>query len=276
MKLVNWRTFTEVFLSAEWRLSNWEYMLYSAIWCVIYLLLVKGLEYIDTVIPQSFLWLSTWGLAIFWFVCRIFLWIKRCHDLWHSWSWLFWYLCPIFNLIFPFILYFEKWDNSENKYWNKPENMDKKLKTITVFSIIIWRIGVAYLYYTMFSDINSKLSENIQQVNQEIQYEALTQEELIEAFWSDNIDELSNYRIPKDMLENDSDLIELVLWSLSLQTKSDKQQWFDLYPLMDDEQKENLRDILIREKTKLEEIEAKYETEESINMELSDEVISSE
>jgi hypothetical protein len=60
--------------------------------------------------------------------------------------------------------------------------MDKKLKTITVFSIIIWRIGVAYLYYTMFSDINSKLSENIQQVNQEIQYEALTQEELIEAF----------------------------------------------------------------------------------------------
>jgi hypothetical protein len=45
---------------------------------------------------------------------------------------------------------------------------------------------------------------------------------------------------------------------------------------MDDEQKENLRDILIREKTKLEEIEAKYETEESINMELSDEVISSE
>lgn len=276
MKLVNWRTFTEVFLSAEWRLSNWEYMLYSAIWCVIYLLLVKGLEYIDTVIPQSFLWLSTWGLAIFWFVCRIFLWIKRCHDLWHSWSWLFWYLCPIFNLIFPFILYFEKWDNSENKYWNKPENMDKKLKTITVFSIIIWRIGVAYLYYTMFSDINSKLSENIQQVNQEIQYEALTQEELIEAFWSDNIDELSNYRIPKDMLENDSDLIELVLWSLSLQTKSDKQQWFDLYPLMDDEQKEKLRDILIREKTKLEEIEAKYETEESINMELSDEVISSE
>jgi hypothetical protein len=52
---------------------------------------------------------------------------------------------------------------------------------------------------------------------------------LIEAFWSENIDELSNYKIPKDMLENDPDLIELVLWSLSLETKADKQQRFDIY-----------------------------------------------
>jgi hypothetical protein len=31
------------------------------------------------------------------------------------------------------------------------------------------------------------------------------------------------------MLENDPDLIELVLWSLSLETKADKQQRFDIY-----------------------------------------------
>ncbi len=126
------------------------------------------------------------------------------------------------------MLYFEKWDNEENKFWKKSEKMNKKLKAIAVFSIIIRVIGIGYSYYTIFSDIN-KLSENFQQVNQGVLYEALTQEEVIEAFWSENIDELSNYKIPKDMLENDPDLIELVLWSLSLETKADKQQRFDIY-----------------------------------------------
>ncbi len=126
------------------------------------------------------------------------------------------------------MLYFEKWDNEENKFWKKSEKMNKKLKAIAVFSIIIRVIGIGYSYYTIFSDIN-KLSENFQQVNQGVLYEASTQEELIEAFWSENIDELSNYKIPKDMLENDPDLIELVLWSLSLETKADKQQRFDIY-----------------------------------------------
>jgi hypothetical protein len=59
--------------------------------------------------------------------------------------------------------------------------MNKKLKAIAVFSIIIRVIGIGYSYYTIFSDIN-KLSENFQQVNQGVLYEALTQEEVIEAF----------------------------------------------------------------------------------------------
>ncbi len=174
------------------------------------------------------------------------------------------------------MLYFEKWDKEENKFWKKPENMNKKFKAITVFSIIIWVIGIGYSYYTMFSDINIKLSENFQQVNQGVLYEASTQEELIEAFWSENIDELSNYKIPKDMLENDPDLIELVLWSLSLETNADKQQRFNLYPLMDSEQKENLRDILTREKEKLAEIEAKYQSIQNTEIETLNEDITSE
>lgn len=174
------------------------------------------------------------------------------------------------------MLYFEKWENEENKFWKKPENMDKKLKAITVFSIIIRAMGIGYSYYTIFSDINVKLSENLQQANQEVQYEALTQEELIEVFWSENMDELSNYKIPKDMLENDPDLIELVLWSLSLQEKADKQQRFDLYTLMDGEQKEKLRDILTREKEKLAEIEAKYESIQNTEIETLNENITSE
>ena len=262
MKLVNWRTFSEIYLSAEWRLSNWEYFLYTALWCIIYLILIKILEYIEIFIPQYVLGLSTLGLAIFWLVCRIFLWIKRCHDLWHNWAWLLWYLCPIFNIVFPFILYFEKWDKTENKYWKLPEVFSKRIKIITVFVVIMRRLWVWCLYYTMFMDIKSKLPEISQKANQELTYEILTQEDLLEYFWSGNVENYNNYRIPKSILEKDSDLIELIVWSLSLWTIEEKQQWFDLYTIMNDEQKENLRDILVRENQKLAEIEAKHQTEE--------------
>ena len=221
MKLINWKTFSEVYLSAEWRLNNWEYFLYTALWCIIYLLLLKILEYLEIFVPQYVLGLSTGGLAIFWLICRIFLWIKRCHDLWHSWTWLFWYLCPIFNLVFPFILYFKKWDKTENKYWKVPEVFGKRTKIITVFIVIVRRLSVWYLYYTIFLDIKSKLPEISQQVNQEINistdYEIATQDELLGKIWNVDREELSKYRVPKTMLENDSDLIELILWSLSLE-----------------------------------------------------------
>ena len=39
----------------------------------------------------------------------------------------------------------------------------------------------------------------------------------------------------------------------------EKQSWFNLLPLMNDEQIAKLNDILVREKQKLEEIEKKYE-----------------
>lgn len=40
---------------------------------------------------------------------------------------------------------------------------------------------------------------------------------------------------------------------------SDKQSWFNLLPLMNQEQIDKLKDILVREKQKLAEIEKKYE-----------------
>ena len=272
MKLLNWKSFDEVFLSAEWRLSNWEYMLYTAAWCIIYLLIVILLEYIGDFLPVTLLGLSTWWLAIFWFICRIFLWIKRCHDLWHSWAWLLWYLCPIFNLVFPFLLYFLKWDNWENKYWKEPEKVSSKIKTITIIALIAWRSGICYLYYTMFIGIKNWISELIQEANQEfnqeIQYESLTQEDLIDTFWTGNIEEFSSYRIPKSMLENDKDLIELIIQSPSILEMEDRQTWFDLYTLMDEEQISKLRDILTKEQDKIEEIESEYQTWEDQTWEI--------
>ena len=55
-----------------------------------------------------------------------------------------------------------------------------------------------------------------------------------------------NYNIPDDMLENNTDLVVLVLESKSISEAKEKQSWFDLYSLMNQEQIDKLRDILTR------------------------------
>ena len=71
-----------------------------------------------------------------------------------------------------------------------------------------------------------------------------------------------NYNIPDDMLESNADLVVLVLGSKSISEPKEKQSWFDLYSLMNQEQIDKLRDILTREKEKLAEIEAKYQAKQ--------------
>ena len=71
-----------------------------------------------------------------------------------------------------------------------------------------------------------------------------------------------NYNIPQDMLEDNWDLVVLVLESKSINEPKEKQSWFDLYYLMNQEQIDKLRDILTREKEKLAEIEARYQAKQ--------------
>ncbi|MBO7095094.1 hypothetical protein J6V86_02780 [bacterium] len=72
----------------------------------------------------------------------------------------------------------------------------------------------------------------------------------------------AGYSIPDDMLENNADLVILVLESKSISEQKEKQSWFDLYSLMNQEQIDKLRDILSREKQKLAEIEARYQAKQ--------------
>ena len=65
----------------------------------------------------------------------------------------------------------------------------------------------------------------------------------------------SIYHIPTDMIELDPCLVYLVLNSKSIDDRKDKQEWFDLYQLMNEEQVLRLYDILLRERYKLAEIE---------------------
>lgn len=66
------------------------------------------------------------------------------------------------------------------------------------------------------------------------------------------------FSIPETFLSTESGLIQLILESKSLAEHGEKQNRFNLLPIMSGEQIEKLRDILTREKQKLEEINQKY------------------
>jgi hypothetical protein len=68
-----------------------------------------------------------------------------------------------------------------------------------------------------------------------------------------------NYTIGEQFFQSLPDLIELILRSKSIDLPEEKQNRFNLLNLMNEEQVGKLRDILTREKQKLEEIEKKYE-----------------
>lgn len=88
----------------------------------------------------------------------------------------------------------------------------------------------------------------------------MTTSALIQKYLPQDLWEIAaGYTIPDEYLEDAPDLIELILRSRSIDTEQEKQNWFNLLPLMNATQLEKLRAILVKEKTKLQEIEEKYE-----------------
>lgn len=67
------------------------------------------------------------------------------------------------------------------------------------------------------------------------------------------------FTIPIEFIEKMTGLVVFILNSKSMSDASEKQSWFNLLPLMTDDQIAKLNDILTREKEKLDEIEKKYE-----------------
>ena len=68
---------------------------------------------------------------------------------------------------------------------------------------------------------------------------------------------IKDFDIPEALIKQDPELIKLVLESESMNDE-ERQYWLSLTEHMNHEQIEKLRDILVREKQKLAEIEAKY------------------
>lgn len=84
--------------------------------------------------------------------------------------------------------------------------------------------------------------------------------ELIKQKLPENLRDIAqSFDIPDDFLEKNHDLVILVLNSRSLAKNEEKQSWFNLVPVMNEDQINKLRGILEKEKEKIEEIENKYE-----------------
>lgn len=86
-----------------------------------------------------------------------------------------------------------------------------------------------------------------------------TQDIIMKYLPQDLWDVVMKYEITEEFVIKMPDLIELVLRSRSIDKPEDKQGWFSLLPLMNDDQIARLREILTKEKVKLAEIEQKYE-----------------
>jgi len=88
----------------------------------------------------------------------------------------------------------------------------------------------------------------------------MTDISLIKRYLPQDLWEFANkFDIPEEFLVDMPEVIEMVLKSKSIDTDEEKQSWFDLMPVMNDEQLDKLKEILLREQKKLQEIESRYE-----------------
>jgi hypothetical protein len=74
---------------------------------------------------------------------------------------------------------------------------------------------------------------------------------------------MTGYFVPDDMINNHPCLIYLILNSKSIADHKEKQSWFDLYSLMNDEQIYKLYDIIYREKRKRLQNDKKYQKKQA-------------
>lgn len=70
---------------------------------------------------------------------------------------------------------------------------------------------------------------------------------------------IKDFQISEYMLKEDKELVDLIMRSESM-NDGERQYWFDLTKTMNLQQVEKLREILLKERTKLAEIEKKYGT----------------
>ncbi|MCK5460376.1 hypothetical protein KAI58_00115 [Candidatus Gracilibacteria bacterium] len=68
---------------------------------------------------------------------------------------------------------------------------------------------------------------------------------------------IADFKISEKLIQEDQGLIELVMLSESM-NDGERQYWFNLTEVMNMDQTEKLRNILVRERQKLAEIDAKY------------------
>jgi len=130
------------------------------------------------------------------------------------------------------------------------EDNKKKTLIIRIISIVL---GGWIAWYLAYIDSNWETPRETPAII-EYAWEEQLQEYLT---WS-YLEAASGYMIPEEFLINYPDVVKLILWSTTLRKREDKQEWFDMYKDMNEEQIESLRDILQRENDQLKTIEEEY------------------
>ena len=149
-KLYNNKSLKDIFFSANWRLSVDEFWMYNLLLWVLSIVFEFGCKTAIWFIRWGYndLWnysilqLSLWNifdvldlaLIILVIVMSIFVLIKRAHDLWKSWSWLLFWLIPVYNIYVSWLLAFWKWEKKDNEYWLLEE---KKFPVSAYFILVL-------------------------------------------------------------------------------------------------------------------------------------------
>lgn len=210
MKLLNDKTFKDVFFSTKWRLwvnETWTYSLWlSIVGIVIWIicdLLIREIrwwynDFWNYSTTQNILRYSLEIIqilaSILLIIMDIFVRIKRAHDLWRKWSRLWCLLIPIYNIIVWLQLSFYVWKKEDNEYWKyNGEKLPSIAYIILIveFIIVIWRNFIWDKIESLYED------KPLAQFNERV-YQNEKIEDLL--LWNDDFDEESR-KITKDIVD---------------------------------------------------------------------------
>lgn len=166
MKLLNNKSFKDVYFSTKWRLwvnEAWTYSLWLdviniLIW-IICSFLIREIrwwynDFWNYSTTQTILRYSLYAIqilaSILFIIMDIFVRIKRAHDLWRKWSRLRCLLIPIYNIIVWIQLAFYTWKKEENEYW---KYNGEKLPIIA-YIILFIELVIVIWWNTIWQKIN--------------------------------------------------------------------------------------------------------------------------
>lgn len=210
MKLLNNKSFKDIFFSTKWRLwvneawiySLWLDIIYILIWAICSFLIREIRwwynDFWNYSIIQKTLRYSLVAINILIFILvtimDIFIRIKRAHDLWRKWSRLRCLLIPIYNIVVWFQLAFYTWKKEDNTYWKyNGEKLPTLAYTILIieFITVFWWIFFWYKIESLYED--KPLTQFNERVNQNERIEDLL-------LWNDDFDKESR-KITKDIVD---------------------------------------------------------------------------
>ncbi len=70
---------------------------------------------------------------------------------------------------------------------------------------------------------------------------------------------LNHFNVSRKLYTQNKELIDLIILTRSIETDNEVRSWIDMFPMMNNEQKLKLKEMLLSERQKLDAIEEKYE-----------------